>query len=305
MRKQDELIQTVMAETVRNCPLCGDRESSLFDQRAFHGESVTNRICARCGLVFQSPRRTAEELAGFYENEYRQLYQGSAGPTPKDLAVQDGRAETLLAFAGPRIERISRHLDIGCSAGLLLQYFQGKFHCQTVGVEPGKAYREFAQRQGFRVYPSLEELQASGEGPFDLVSLAHVLEHIPEPVIYLDSLRKTLLAPDGRLLVEVPNLYAHDSFEVAHLVAFSLHTLNQVLRKSGFEVLTWQQHGQPRSRLIPLYVTVLARPLPSPKPFQIQPDHGVRLKRQLGLLHRRLLSRLLPQLAWSKVTGDQ
>jgi SAM-dependent methyltransferase len=190
--------------------------------------------------------------------------RGTAGPTPKDLAVQAGRAEVLLGFARARTEKISRHLDIGCSAGMLLQYFQGTYHCQPVGVEPGRAYRDYAQRQGLRVYPSLEELRASGEGPFDLVSLAHVLEHIPEPVTYLDSLRKTLLAPDGRLLVEVPNLYAHDSFEVAHLVAYS-PTPQPGSAEGRFRVLTGSSTGS-RFTLIPLYITAwLARPR---RPFQ-------------------------------------
>lgn len=289
-----------MAETVQDCPLCGSTGSAPFDRRTFHGEVVTNRVCTRCGLVFQSPRKSDPELAEFYEAEYRRLYQGSEGPNPEDLAVQAGRARALLDFTKPLVERVERHLDIGCSAGLLLQNFQNAYHGQAMGVEPGAAYRAYAQAQGLKVYPSLDELRACGEETFDLVSLAHVLEHIPDPVGYLAAVCQQLLAEDGRLLVEVPNLYAHDSFEVAHLVAYSPQTLCQVLQKAGFEILAIQSHGRPRSALIPLYLTALARPSKPGQIFRLRPERGVRLKRRMGLFHRRLLARLLPGLAWRK-----
>ncbi len=95
---------------------------------------------------------------------------------------------------------------------------------------------------------------------FDLISLAHVLEHIANPVQYLAGLRQNWLTEEGSLLVEVPNLYCHDSFEVAHLVAYSPHSLTQTLQQAGFEIVVFVQHGRPRSSILPLYLTVLARP---------------------------------------------
>ena len=76
-----------MSIEVASCPLCGTAYSQTFDQREFRGYPVSNRICSTCGLVFQSPRMSDEELSQFYAEEYRKLYQGNAGPDPKDLAV--------------------------------------------------------------------------------------------------------------------------------------------------------------------------------------------------------------------------
>jgi 2-polyprenyl-3-methyl-5-hydroxy-6-metoxy-1,4-benzoquinol methylase len=287
-----------MNTSIPSCPLCGETQNSPFDRRKFRGEVVTNCLCSNCGLVYQSPRRSEAELEAFYEREYRQLYQGSEGPTHKDLAVQNGRAEALLGFAGDRLAGLSRHLDIGCSAGVLLQGFQRAYNCQPVGVEPGRAYREYAQGQGLEVYPSLDELRAGRQPGFDLISLAHVLEHLPDPVEYLAALRADLLLPEGWLLVEVPNLYAHDSFEIAHLVSYSPYTLSQALQKAGYEIVASQQHGRPRSRLIPLYLTVLAHPASGPASFHLRPESKVGLKRKAGMLHRRLLTRLFPRQAW-------
>jgi 2-polyprenyl-3-methyl-5-hydroxy-6-metoxy-1,4-benzoquinol methylase len=280
------------------CPLCGSVQSRIFDRRKFRNQDVTNRICNHCGLVYQSPRMSESELAEFYQQEYRQLYQGDEGPNPKDLAVQRGRANFLAKFTQSQIASAGRHLDIGCSAGLLLQRFQVELNCASVGIEPGQAYRAYARQQGLVVYPSLDALVEAQEPPFDLISMAHVLEHIGNPIEYLTVLRQTHLNPEGWLLIEVPNLYAHDSFEVAHLVSYSPHTLTQVLRQAGFQIASLKQHGQPRSEIIQLYLTALARPAQDELPFQLEPEANVERRRRLGLLHRHLLTRISPNKAW-------
>ena len=291
-----------MSQVVLACPLCGSGESAPFDQRTFRGLPVVSCICRSCGLVYQSPRMTEAELAIFYEAEYRRLYQGNQGPDAKDLSIQGRRAEALLAFCKGRLPPVKRHLDIGCSAGLLLQSFQRAYGCQVAGVEPGDAYREYARLQGLSVYATLDELRSEKTPRFDLISLAHVLEHLPDPVGYLVGLREDLLEPGGGLLVEVPNLYAHDSFEVAHLVAYSPHSLTQTLRKAGFEIILLKAHGRPRSQVLPLYLTALARPAANPAAFRIRRESGVRLKRWWGMSRRRLLERLTPRKAWLPLT---
>lgn len=285
-----------MTITVQNCPLCGSDQNSLFDQRNFRDQVVINCLCSRCGLVFQSPRMSDEELIAFYEHEYRLLYEGSSKPGGRNLATQHQRAESLLTFAQGHLTSVARHLDIGCSAGLLLELFQPAYSCQPTGIEPGNEYRSYAQGRGLTVYPTLDALRATHPVQFDLISMAHVLEHLPNPVEYLADLRQDLLAPKGKLLVEVPNLYAHDSFEVAHLVSFSRFTLSQVLKKAGYEIIGYLEHGRPRSRIIPLYITIIAQRTTTS--YHLVPERGVRLKRKWGLFHRRIVTRILPRLAW-------
>jgi SAM-dependent methyltransferase len=255
-------------------------------------------------LVYQSARMTPAELDEFYAAEYRQLYQGTEGPNPKDLLAQQGRAAALLEFVRGRVNQIARHLDLGCSAGVLLAAFRQHYNCQPVGVEPGEAYRQFAQSQTLAVYSDLAALSAAGETRFDLISLAHVLEHLPDPVGYLANLRENHLTPQGWLLLEVPNLYCHDSFEIAHLVSFSAHTLRQTVQQAGFEVIAFKKHGQPRSQLLPLYLTLLARPRTRQNPPSVRPERAVAFKRRLGLLRRRLWQKLWPKQAWRPLAGE-
>jgi SAM-dependent methyltransferase len=295
-----------MPEEIQTCILCGSDRSALFDHRSFHGRQVTNRVCLNCGLVYQSPRMTETETAVFYADEYRLLQEGSADPTARNIRAQEKRAEALHDFVRASIPSISRHLDIGCSMGILLQHFQGTYHNQSVGVEPGEAHRARARENGVTVYASLEELETAGKARFDLVSMSHVLEHLPDPVKYLNHLREYILAPDGWLLLEVPNLYAHDSFEVAHLLSFSPHTLREVLRCSGFTPVKFEKHGRPTSQLFPLYLTALCRPEMQPDASTalsaslspVRRERGVAFKRKAGMLWRSILARVFPKRAW-------
>jgi SAM-dependent methyltransferase len=287
-----------MPEDVRTCILCGSDRSAPFDHRSFRGRSVTNRVCLNCGLVYQSPRMTVAESAAFYAEEYRLLQEGSTDPTARNVTVQKARAASLYEFVRPIIPSASRHLDIGCSLGILLQHFQSACQSRSVGVEPGEAHRIHARKEGLTVYAALEQLEKAGEARFDLISMSHVLEHLPDPVGYLVHLREFVLAPDGQLLLEVPNLYAHDSFEVAHLYAFSPHTLGEVLRRSGFEIVKFEEHGRPNSALLPLFLTALCRPAAQPDVRPVRPEAGVALKRRSGMFRRRILARLFPKRTW-------
>jgi SAM-dependent methyltransferase len=244
-----------------------------------------------------------QEREAFYATEYRLLNEGSATPTTFNIAVQNARAESLTAFIKPITNKVINHLDIGCSMGILLNHFERAYHCHSFGVEPGEEHRNYACKAGLTVYASLEELEQNQSVRFDLISMAHVLEHLPDPVEYLVRLRKTLLEPTGWLLIEVPNLYAHVSFEPAHLVAYSAHTLRQTLEKAGFEIVRLEKHGRPRSGWLPLYITILARPRSGYQgAFRLHPERVVALKRRAGMFRRRLLERLFPRRVWNAGT---
>jgi 2-polyprenyl-3-methyl-5-hydroxy-6-metoxy-1,4-benzoquinol methylase len=287
-------------EAVNNCPLCGCDQSSLFDRRKFRGFEVVNVLCKNCGLVYQTPRMTAAELENFYQEKYREIYQGSEGPNEQDLMIQNARAKYLVRLIEDMgIEEIGRYVDIGSSAGLLMEEIQNAYNCFVAGIEPGAAYREYAQERGLTIYTDLNQLLENEPRKFDLVSMIHVLEHVSRPVDYVRHLRSDLLSKNARLLIEVPNLYAHECFEVAHLSSFSQDTLTQLLKKAGFRILYIERHGFPRSKLIPLYITALAEPDEEKITLgEVEGERLVGLKRRTGFLHRRIIERLLPDQAW-------
>jgi len=283
-----------------NCFLCGSNHQTPFARVESFGFPLVYYQCDRCGLIFQSEKENQASDLEFYESTYREIYQASEEPTAKDLWVQEQRAAHLInLLRSQNMANCIRVLDIGASAGVLLNNFRKTTDCDVVGVEPGDAYRAYAEQNGLQMFPSLDALIESTPERFDLVSLIHVLEHLPDPVGTLQTIRKELLVDDGILLLEVPNFYAHDSYELAHLACYTPHTLREVVRQAGFEVISLQCHGVPRSSLLNLYLTLLARPLQdnSQKPL-VQPGKNVRFKRQIGFLYRRLVQKVFPRQAW-------
>ncbi len=281
------------------CPLCGGYRKKLIDQRNFRGIDVVNQLCRDCGLVFQSPRLSDDSLNNFYKGAYRELYQGADVISNEVFNTQKKRALHLAGFISADLNPESKVLDIGCSTGALLSAIQDKIGCDVFGIEPGDTYRAFAKEQRLSVFPTLEELKKTQEEPFDLIIMAHVLEHIADPVIYLSDLKNRFLAPDGLLLIEVPNLYAHDCFELAHLVSFSRKTLGNILNKAGYSVIRTKVHGEPRSKILPLYIDVLAVTSTSNAGQDwISKEVGVWFKRKSALFVRKILQKLFPSLAW-------
>lgn len=287
---------------VESCPLCNSDRRSHFDFASIeeHGDHLHYRICKRCGLVFQSPRMSEETLDQYYDSEYRESLQGSSGPTEKDLRMQHARATHLLEFSSTWVKSIGKCLDVGSSSGALLETFQAAHGCEGIGIEPGHAYAEYSREGGFRVVADIQDLEKEHENSFDLIAMGHTLEHIPEPAEFLLELRERWLSPNGYLLLEVPNLYGHQSFERAHLFAFSKSTLQELLRRTGFQILDVKVHGYPRSHLIPLYLTILAHGLDRTPVGDVvrSTSSGVRARRKLGMLWHQLASRLLSRWAW-------
>jgi len=92
---------------------------------------------------------------------------------------------------------------------------------------------------------------------FDRVCFFHVLEHVAEPAGFLDCCR-AVLAPGGRLIIEVPSLddpllklyavpeYEEFYFQRQHPYVYSASSLGRVLEAHGFRVercLPHQRYG--------------------------------------------------------------
>src|SRR5208337_4886157 len=80
---------------------------------------------------------------------------------------------------------------------------------------------------------------------FDLVTLWHVLEHMPEPLAALQQVYR-LLKPGGRIVIEVPNLASVEAHWLGrhwyhldvpfHFWHFTPRSLRTMALKAGFQV---------------------------------------------------------------------
>ena len=289
------------------CPLCKSQHNSVFKRIHSFGCALVYYQCKQCLLVFQSANECLASDPAFYEQTYRLIYQSNEAPTPKDLLIQELRADHLMQFLMKfGLARVTRVLDVGASTGELLCAIAKKYNAQPLGVEPSRVYRQFAQAKGVPMVATLDELIHDAPEHFDLITLIHVLEHLVDPLETLLTLRQRLITDNGYLLIEVPNFYTHDSYELAHLTCFTAHHLREMLRATGYEIIQEKKHGIPRSKILNLYITFLAKPAQEiAQTHSIQGGRFVTAKRQTGMAYRKILEKALPALAWNPIDPAQ
>lgn len=261
-----------LKKRIDNCPLCEKKDLVLFKQITFTKIPINYFFCKDCGLVFQNPQMSEEEKKKYYASDYRLHMFGQAEPPKVDLGIQNDRANHLVTIVQNHISIPNNtiHVDIGCGSGALIKRFQESCGTISSGVEPDNAYRHFCEIQGFTVYPSLDEWKMTLGSRAGLVTISHVLEHISDPVKFLFEIRNEVLNASGYLLIEVPNLYFHESFELAHVIGFSPKTLISTLSRAGFDIVFLKAHGIP-GYLTPRYITVLAKVNDH---YKISPSHA-------------------------------
>lgn len=163
----------------------------------------------------------------------------------------------------------TRLLELGYGSGAFLEAVR-PYVGEVIGVEPDTASRDWIERQvrGVAVMERVTNVLHEAK-QFDLVVLFHVLEHVSDPVCFLQSLRQ-LLRPNARLVIEVPNIddvlvavyqipaYLRFYYQKAHLYYFSRDTLAIMLNQAGFDTtiegiqrydlsnhIRWMLTGQP------------------------------------------------------------
>ncbi len=100
-------------------------------------------------------------------------------------------------------------LDFGCGTGDFLKTAQDK-GWSVSGIEPNKEARQIANAKTNNVVLESSQINSFQKQSFDVITLWHVLEHIPnleEQIIIL----KSLIKPNGVLIIAVPNYKSYDA----------------------------------------------------------------------------------------------
>ncbi len=229
------------------CPICGGRLVVRFAHlcEAQSGARFDVLACEQCGLGITSPQPT--DTGGFYGAGY---YGGRHSFTA-GLCIRR-RLRWASRFAAAR----RRLLDVGCGDGsFLVRASQQGW--SVAGTELAPAAARVA---GLTVGRSLDDVRDAA--PFDVVTLWHSLEHMPEPARVVAEIR-TVLAPGGAVLVAVPDFggwQAHLTGRAwlhadvpRHLFHFTAASLTRLLTGAGlrpthfwhcefeYDLLGWSQ----------------------------------------------------------------
>jgi len=232
---------TVVPETP--CNLCQGTEAELVGVKDRHGKPLRSLLCQGCGLVFSDPRPEESAEQDYYREHYRQEYKGFFVPRPVQAYRGALGARDRLRNLSHLLPKDAPILDIGCGAGEFPFVLQSDGY-QAAGLEPDRACGEFARKSLDLEIESrpLTEPMPSG-GPFQVITLFHVLEHLVDPQKALQLLG-SWLAPDGRLIVEVPNVESHCTaphhrYHRAHLYTFNTVTLAATGEASGLTAVEY------------------------------------------------------------------
>lgn len=174
------------------------------------GESFDLVYDSTRDLLVTTPQPASTELAKYYESE-------------KYISHTDSK-DGLMAFLYQWVKRYSLHkkiklitnlnkgvgslLDIGAGTGDFLHSAKQN-NWKVSGVEVNEKARTFAKNKEIILSEKLEDYVGK---QFDVITLWHVLEHLPN----LDESIKTiesLIKPGGILIIAVPNFRSYDALK--------------------------------------------------------------------------------------------
>jgi ubiquinone/menaquinone biosynthesis C-methylase UbiE len=159
-------------------------------------------------MLITSPQPDLQDLGRYYESEdyishtdnKRSLFE-KAYHFVKNIALKN----KLNLINSEQVKK-GKILDIGAGTGDFLLTAK-KNGWQTVGVEPSDRARKIAEQKGILF---VNEIGILENNSFDVITMWHVLEHVPNLELQIQELKR-LLKPTGTLIVAVPNFKSYDA----------------------------------------------------------------------------------------------
>jgi len=218
-------------------------------------------------MLITHPQPSLENLGKYYESEdyishtdnkrslFEKLYHFI-----KNIALKNKL--NLINSLQPQKGRI---LDIGAGTGDFLAVAKND-SWQTIGVEPSEKAKEIAKNKGVSFVAATSELENHS---FDVISMWHVLEHVPDLDKQIKELKR-LLKPTGTLIIAVPNFKSFDAqhygkFWAAYDVPIHFWHFSKTAIKKLFEKETMQLEKILPMKFDSFYVSLLSEKYKSGK----------------------------------------
>ena len=224
---------------VTNCDFCNSDKLEILDSAA----DVVK--CSVCGYIFVSKQPDLAEIDRLYpEIHYEQWYKNEPG---------------RIKMWGKRVDFVNKFidsgnsLDIGCGDGYFISLMKNRGF-NVLGTETSSGAVKYAkEKRGLDIYHGdAINLDSGYNNYFDLVTLWHVLEHVPSPSKILEKVKR-ICKKNGIIIIAVPNhynwklplkkllnkkiFYQFSERDEVHLSHFSCSTLKKYLQKFNFEIL--------------------------------------------------------------------
>ncbi|MGK7955420.1 MAG: class I SAM-dependent methyltransferase [Crocosphaera sp.] len=212
-------------------------------------------------LGFTEPLPSQKQILDFYKSGFYIKDDQLTGLESRLKFVQK-RASAQYNFIASFLSKakVLDVLDIGCSEGSLLLLFS-ELGYNVTGYEPDVKMAVFARERlktklaTSQIINGMFGSEQNEQFKYDLICSSHLFEHIADPVSHLNILRKSL-KNDGILFMEVPNQYTlgvrncitpsifSQANSQGHLYFYSPKSIESILNKNGFEVLSLRTCGK-------------------------------------------------------------
>lgn len=236
------------------CRLCGNPNMTLYHVMGNAGQFRYFK-CPQCQLV-NYDLATGLEQHHFDEPD----------KDPKDESERwNHDKDQSFNFVNRFVSPPGRLLDIGCGNGRLM-YLAQRAGWTVKGLELSPEMAGLTQeRLGAKVVVAdflTVEARQIDEDKFDLICLRHVLEHLPDCVLAMHKVR-SLLAPNGYVLIEVPNVESlskkvkrflarcgirrpvyPENMAIGHANEFCRASFEYLLAETGFGLERWETYSR-------------------------------------------------------------
>jgi 2-polyprenyl-3-methyl-5-hydroxy-6-metoxy-1,4-benzoquinol methylase len=260
------------------CFLCGREGREVYTGLTdwlFGAPGAWNlRSCTACAVMWLDPLPAANYLAELYRGYYTHV--GAISPQPAFRSLRKEVSNSVLRHLGygverprhllprllsriPAIERgsaldvlhlpaseIGDLLDVGCGDGRFVQKMRS-LGWSASGVDLDPAAVTYGQSLGLNLLRGTIS-DVPREAKYDVITLGHVIEHVPDPVDLLRECRLRLREGSGRLVITTPNIRSlgHSWFRrhwrgleiPRHLTLFSPASLVTSASRAGLRVTT-------------------------------------------------------------------
>lgn len=239
---------------VRNprCPLCGGVAAEPLPYPGGSGRAPGLRFesiarCSGCGLGYALPQHTQAELDAFYAGGG--YWHEVVTHSPQQVAHERNQCRQRVAAVMPHLRAGDslKVLDIGAGHGWTADALAEALPTALLRfdfIEPDDRLSEaiLARCTGF---PAARRRSVDdADGPYDLIFLNHVLEHVADPVGFLSGIRARL-KPGVVLYIETPHEdYRFKSDVFPHTLFFDPASLSRSLLQAGFVVERCEAFGR-------------------------------------------------------------
>lgn len=225
------------------CPWCDSQECT---QLASFPE-LRFAKCSACGLIYKTHEdsQLRQKLTRDYDEGY---FRSGRAQYMKRWAHRVAKCQRQLRSCMQFISRPKRLLDVGCSAGYVLEAAK-HLNLEPVGLDISSFAVELVKEKGYQAVVGGMESLPFPDASFDVITAKHTFEHVDAPKVALKEVFRAL-SPGGVAMFVVPDAlywkaqvlpntgryFVPSELGWQHHVYYSVETLSRALKQAGFEV---------------------------------------------------------------------